>query len=109
MQVIIFGVTGMVGQGVLRECLIDPGIDRVLAVGRSPTVMPSLSRSSTTTSWIIRRAAGRLVFPEISAPARVVAYPSQRRSTGDVSPAQTDCARRRRPRRDLHPSSGTPP
>ena len=37
MQVIIFGVTGMVGQGVLRECLIDPGIDRVLAVGRSPT------------------------------------------------------------------------
>jgi uncharacterized protein YbjT (DUF2867 family) len=37
MQVIIFGATGMVGQGVLRECLIDPGIDRVLVVGRSPT------------------------------------------------------------------------
>jgi len=37
MQVIIFGATGMVGQGVLRECLIDPGIERVLVVGRSPT------------------------------------------------------------------------
>jgi len=37
MQVIIFGATGMVGQGVLRECLIDPGIARVVAVGRSPT------------------------------------------------------------------------
>jgi len=37
MKVILFGATGMVGQGVLRECLIDPGIERVLAVGRSPT------------------------------------------------------------------------
>ncbi len=37
MQIIIFGATGMVGQGVLRECLIDPGIERVLVVGRSPT------------------------------------------------------------------------
>ena len=37
MQVIIFGATGMVGQGVLRECLVDVGIDRVLVVGRSPT------------------------------------------------------------------------
>ena len=37
MKVIMFGATGMVGQGVLRECLLDPGIERVLAVGRSPT------------------------------------------------------------------------
>lgn len=37
MKVIIFGATGMVGQGVLRECLIDPGVETVLAVGRSPT------------------------------------------------------------------------
>ncbi|OKO69692.1 epimerase [Bradyrhizobium sp. NAS80.1] len=37
MRVIVFGATGMVGQGVLRECLIDPGIERVLVVGRSPT------------------------------------------------------------------------
>ncbi|HEY3791445.1 MAG TPA: epimerase [Bradyrhizobium sp.] len=37
MKVIIFGATGMVGQGVLRECLIDPGVESVLSVGRSPT------------------------------------------------------------------------
>jgi PhzF family phenazine biosynthesis protein len=35
MKVILFGATGMVGQGVLRECLIDPDIDLVFAVGRS--------------------------------------------------------------------------
>ena len=37
MKVILFGATGMVGQGVLRECLIDPGIESVLVVGRGPT------------------------------------------------------------------------
>jgi uncharacterized protein YbjT (DUF2867 family) len=37
MKVILFGATGMVGQGVLRECLLDPGVASVLAVGRSPT------------------------------------------------------------------------
>jgi uncharacterized protein YbjT (DUF2867 family) len=37
MKVILFGATGMVGQGVLRECLLDPGIESVVAVGRSPT------------------------------------------------------------------------
>jgi uncharacterized protein YbjT (DUF2867 family) len=34
-KVLLFGATGMVGQGVLRECLLDPGVQRVLAVGRS--------------------------------------------------------------------------
>jgi uncharacterized protein YbjT (DUF2867 family) len=37
MKVMLFGATGMVGQGVLRECLRDPDVERVLAVGRSPT------------------------------------------------------------------------
>jgi len=37
MKVILFGATGMVGQGVLRECLLDPNVESVLAVGRSPT------------------------------------------------------------------------
>src|SRR5262245_25365887 len=35
MKVILFGGSGMVGQGVLRECLIDPGVATVLSVGRS--------------------------------------------------------------------------
>ena len=37
MKVILFGATGMVGQGVLRECLQDDGIEGVLAIGRSST------------------------------------------------------------------------
>ena len=37
MNVILFGATGMVGQGVLRECLRDEGIERALAIGRSPS------------------------------------------------------------------------
>jgi uncharacterized protein YbjT (DUF2867 family) len=36
MKVVIFGATGMVGQGVLIECLLDPGVDTVLCVGRNP-------------------------------------------------------------------------
>ena len=37
MRVVIFGATGMVGQGVLRECLRDRDVTHVLAVGRRPT------------------------------------------------------------------------
>ena len=37
MKVILFGATGMVGQGVLRECLLDDHVASVLVVGRSPT------------------------------------------------------------------------
>ena len=37
MKVILFGATGMVGQGALRECLLDPAVEHVLVVGRSPT------------------------------------------------------------------------
>jgi uncharacterized protein YbjT (DUF2867 family) len=37
MNVILFGGTGMVGQGVLRECLLAPGVQRVLSIVRSPS------------------------------------------------------------------------
>ncbi len=37
MRVILFGATGMVGQGVLRESLLDPDVTEVLAIGRTPT------------------------------------------------------------------------
>jgi len=39
MKVIIFGATGMVGQGVLRECLRDAQVESVLLIGRSPTAV----------------------------------------------------------------------
>jgi uncharacterized protein YbjT (DUF2867 family) len=35
MNVVIFGASGMVGQGVQLECLRDTGVERVLVVGRS--------------------------------------------------------------------------
>src|SRR3712207_6179190 len=59
MRVILFGATGMIGQGVLRECLLDPRVERVLAVGRAPTgqtheklrdlVLPDLFRVADAT------------------------------------------------------------
>jgi uncharacterized protein YbjT (DUF2867 family) len=37
MKVIVFGASGMVGQGVLRECLVADDVEAVLSVGRRPT------------------------------------------------------------------------
>jgi uncharacterized protein YbjT (DUF2867 family) len=37
MKVVIFGATGMVGQGALRESLLAPDVEQVLAVVRTPT------------------------------------------------------------------------
>jgi uncharacterized protein YbjT (DUF2867 family) len=37
MKVLIFGATGMVGRGVLLECLRDPGVDLAVTLGRSAT------------------------------------------------------------------------
>jgi len=36
---VIFGATGMVGQGALRECLRDPDVHRVLTVGPQMTFL----------------------------------------------------------------------
>src|SRR6266852_2726184 len=54
MNVLLFGATGMVGQGVLRECLLDAEVQMVQTVGRTTTgvqnpklrevVNPDLSR-----------------------------------------------------------------
>jgi uncharacterized protein YbjT (DUF2867 family) len=37
MHVLLFGATGMVGQGVLRECLLDPDVETVVSIGRGAT------------------------------------------------------------------------
>jgi uncharacterized protein YbjT (DUF2867 family) len=37
MRVIVFGSSGMVGQGVLRECLLDPDVTEVVTVVRAAT------------------------------------------------------------------------
>ncbi|MCY7340051.1 MAG: hypothetical protein LH465_08920 [Sphingomonas bacterium] len=50
MKVLIFGATGMVGLGVLRECLIDPIVSEIVTVGRSASGM-----SGAKLTEIIRR------------------------------------------------------
>jgi uncharacterized protein YbjT (DUF2867 family) len=37
MNVVLFGASGMVGHGVLLECLDEPGVSRVVSVVRRPT------------------------------------------------------------------------
>ena len=37
MRVVLFGATGMIGQGVLRECLLAPDVESVLSIGRART------------------------------------------------------------------------
>lgn len=41
MNVLIFGASGMLGQGLLRECLAAPDVSRVTAIGRSPSGAPA--------------------------------------------------------------------
>ena len=50
MNVLILGATGMVGQGVMRECLLDDGVARVVTLGRQrdgAVRIRSSARSST--------------------------------------------------------------
>jgi hypothetical protein len=35
-RAIVTGATGMVGEGVLHECLLHPAVKRVLVIGRNP-------------------------------------------------------------------------
>ena len=37
MKLLLLGATGMVGQGVLRECLLDPNVEAIVTVGRTAT------------------------------------------------------------------------
>ena len=37
MNVVLFGATGMIGQSVLRECLLDPDVKQILSIVRAPT------------------------------------------------------------------------
>lgn len=40
MRILLFGATGMVGGGVLRECLLAPDVERVQTIGRGPIGVP---------------------------------------------------------------------
>ncbi len=46
MKILLFGGTGMVGRGVLQACLVDPSVERVVALGRNriPVEHPKLEQ-----------------------------------------------------------------
>lgn len=48
MKILIFGANGMVGQGVLRECLLDDAVQQVILIGRK-----RLERASPKLTQII--------------------------------------------------------
>lgn len=62
MKVILFGATGMVGQGALRECLLDPQVEVVLSVGRSGSGQqhPKLEELVVPDLFDLEASAGRL-------------------------------------------------
>jgi len=53
MNVVVFGATGMIGQGVVRECLLDPDFQLTETVGRTATGMihPRLREIVHTDLW----------------------------------------------------------
>jgi len=61
-KVILFGATGMVGQGVLLECLRDPQVEQVLAVGRHPVAQrhPRLRQLTPPDLFDLARFEGEL-------------------------------------------------
>jgi uncharacterized protein YbjT (DUF2867 family) len=61
-RVLLFGATGMVGQGVLRECLLDPSVTAVLSVSRAPLgqVHPKLEEAVRPDVTDLANLEGRL-------------------------------------------------
>lgn len=62
MRVVLFGATGMVGQGVLRECLRDNTVSQVVCVGRTPLVIrhPKVEELVTEDLFELGRIEGKL-------------------------------------------------
>lgn len=63
MRAIIFGATGMVGQGVLRECLRDPEITGVVTVGRTP---PPVTHTKLRSLTVVDLFDLSIVAPELT-------------------------------------------
>lgn len=62
MRVALFGATGMVGQGVLRECLRDDAVAQIVCVGRTPLGMqhPKIEDLVTADLFELDRFEGKL-------------------------------------------------
>ena len=62
MRVLLFGATGMVGQGVLRECLLAHDVELVQTIGRTPTGQrhPKLRELAHASLWDYTSVESRL-------------------------------------------------
>ncbi len=62
MKILLFGATGMVGQGVLRECLLDGHVTEIVSVARSSLGKhdPKLSEILLPDLGAIAKVEGRL-------------------------------------------------
>lgn len=62
MKVLLFGASGMVGQGVLRACLGDPAVTEVVVAGRAPLALEhaKLTQMHFTASADLDRHAPQL-------------------------------------------------
>ena len=85
MNVLVFGATGMVGQGVLRECLLDPDVTRVQ--------QPLHGARSKTTAYRVIYAAAK---PVLSLLRR--AFPNHVLTTEEIGLAMLAVARYGYPR-----------
>jgi len=63
MRVVLFGATGMVGQGVLRECLRDNTVSQVVCVGRASAGVqhPKIEALITEDLLELERLEGKLL------------------------------------------------
>ena len=68
MKVLLFGATGMVGQGVLRECLLDPDVTSVVTVVRKAT-----GRKHEKLAELVIRRATVTLCPRCSVLSRFLA------------------------------------
>jgi uncharacterized protein YbjT (DUF2867 family) len=68
MRVLLFGASGMIGSGVLRESLADPGVERVISIVRKPgTVQDAKLLEIVHEDFLNFGPIESLVFNEIDA------------------------------------------
>src|SRR5258706_13317681 len=62
MNVVIFGATGMIGQGALREAIVDPEVERIVSVVRRGTGQshPKVHEVVHDDMWNFGRIEGEL-------------------------------------------------
>ena len=97
MNVVLFGATGMVGAGVLIECLDDPRVASVLVVGRRPCAVahPKLRELIRSDLFEYEDATDHLLnldacFFCLGASAVGMSEPAYRRVTYDLTVAAAE-------------------